>query len=107
MNIDFNDIYINLKWITWIIPAVFISGVGWLANYLYKVSKWEQFKLFKLLVNILLAAWLWYIVQWFIDETSSFYWPTLSITWFCAYPILQWLENNWVNFIVKILSKWH
>lgn len=87
-----------------IFPAVIISGIWWLANYLYKVSKWETFYFFKMIVNILLAAWLWYVVQWRMDSTSVLYWPTLSITGFCAYPILQFLEKNWQDFITKIIK---
>ena len=97
--------FIGIKWLMQILPAIIISWIWWFANYLYKVSKWEQFKFIKLIINISLAAWLWYVVQWWIESSSKLYWPTLSITWFCAYPILQWLEKQWDDLIVKLFKK--
>ena len=85
-------------------PAIIISAIGWLANYIYKTSKWEKFQLIKLIANIFLAWFLWYIVQAFIPSDSQMQWPLLAISWFCAYPILQLLETNGTNLISKFFK---
>lgn len=85
-------------------PAIIISSIGWLANYIYKTSKWEKFQLIKLVANIFLAWFLGYIVQAFIPADSQMQWPLLAISWFCAYPILQLLETNGTNLISKFLK---
>lgn len=85
-------------------PALIISSVGWLANYIYKTSKWEDFKLGRLIANIFLAGFIWYIVQAFIPHDSDAYWPLLAITWFCSYPILQMVESKRPNIISNFMS---
>lgn len=87
-----------------IAPAIIISSIGWLANYIYKTSKWEKFQLFKMVANIFLAGFLWYIVQAFIPLDNKMFWPLLAISWFCAYPILQLLETNWTHLIYKLIK---
>lgn len=85
-------------------PAIIISSIWGLANYIYKTSKWEPFQLMKLVANIFLAGFLWYIVQAFIPSDNQMFWPLLAISWFCAYPILQLLETNWTHLISKFLK---
>jgi len=87
-----------------LVPPVIISSLWWLANYLYKTSKWEKFQLFRMITNIFLAWFLWYIVQWFITPDSKMFWPMLAITWFCAYPILQLVETNGTALISKFIK---
>ena len=84
-------------------PAIVISMIWWLANYIYKTSKWEVFSIFKMIANVLLAWFLWYIVQAFVP-TGNMAWPMLAITWFCAYPILQLLETQGTNLISKFIK---
>ena len=54
-------------------PALVISMIGGLANYIYKTSKGEQFKLVKMIANIFLAGFLGYIVQALIPQNTQMF----------------------------------
>lgn len=84
-----------------IIFAIFISSVWWIANYLYKVSKGADFKPRRLMMNIVLAWFIWYVLQWFIEPWPAM-WPLLAIWGFCVYPILQLIESKWPEFVSHI-----
>jgi hypothetical protein len=47
------DFMKDYAWTPWV-----IGGLGWLAHYIYQVSKWERFRLFFFLANVFLAGWL-------------------------------------------------
>lgn len=80
--------------------GIIISGFGGLAHYLYKVSRGEKFYFTKLVINILLAGWVWYLCQemWL----SAFF---ISIAWFCTKTILDFLEERGGKIITDIILK--
>lgn len=81
-----------------------ISAFGGLAKYVYKSNKGEPFNIWKLLANMFLAWFLGYIVQGFVPSESQMFGPLLAITWFSAYPILQWLETSGKDLITKFMK---
>lgn len=77
-----------------------IASVGWFAHYLYKVSKWEVFSFSRLVINIVLAWWIWYLCQ---EMNLSSVW--ISIAWFCTYPLLNLIETRGTKIIADLLLK--
>ena len=75
-----------------------IAWVWWLIHYVYKLNKNEVFSFTKLVINIILAWWIWFLCQklWL----SEVY---ISIAWFCTYPLLNLIELKWPAIIKEIL----
>lgn len=76
-----------------------------IAMYLNQVRKWKPFKIGSFLINIFVAWWLWLIAKDFIpDWMWDLEYSIVSMVWFLAFPILDYLENKWiVLFINKVL----
>lgn len=85
------------------VQAWVTSGLGWFAHYLYVVSKWERFHIYMLLINMLLAFWLWTVIYSFIPDSSFKGW-IVGIAGFSTYPILSILEEKWTIIVEKYLK---
>ena len=83
-------LYYGWLWIIW-----------WIAVYLNQIRKWASFKYSMLAINIFLAWWIWWLSWASIPETVSFKNSLVSISWFLAYPILDILEERWVNLLIE------
>lgn len=81
---------------SWII----LSGVGGFVHYIYKVSRWEKFFFTRLVINIILAWWVWFLLSEF--GLSAFF---ISIWGFCTKTILELIEEKWGKIITEILIK--
>lgn len=89
------------------IIILIISWFGGIAHKVYHLSKpnsTETFSWMALLANLFLAWFIGYIVAGFIDHDSKLYWPSLSMAWFCAYPLLAILEKQGSKYLSKFLK---
>lgn len=79
---------------------VWIAWMWWLAHYIYKVSKWDKFSIVRLIINIILAWWVWFLGQemWL---SPAF----ISISGFCTYPILTLIEDKGARILTDLLIK--
>ena len=85
--------------------AEFIStGVIWsfggASFYLYKVSKWQSFKFWMFLINLILAFFIGYVIGKFL-EPSNYRDGIIAISGFSSFPILELLEKKWFLFFAK------
>lgn len=87
------------------VTAVLISGAGGIAHYLYEVKKGNEFRIWVFLINVLLAGWLGYVVMGFVPNDSKLFWPILSITGFCTWPVLRMFEQKWPEILERIFTK--
>jgi len=71
------------------------------AVYLNQVRKWAEFKYSMLAINIFLAGWIGWIAWETISDSLSFKNSLVSISGFLAYPILDILEQKWVNLLIE------
>lgn len=80
--------------------------LGWLANMLYKQSKWEKFKASNWVASITLS----FLVAWLIWEfIPQDYWLRdwlLWISWATSYTIMSFIQVNWHKLIFKSTSLW-
>ncbi len=81
-----------------------IAAIGGFANYVYRVSKGEKFSIMRLCLNMALAGWLWYVVWEFLPRGGLFN-AYVSISGFCAFPILDMIEKKWPALILRILNR--
>jgi hypothetical protein len=85
---------IMLYWTLW--------WIGGIAMYLNKVRKGKPFKVSMFLINVFVAWWLWVIIKDFIPENMwDFEYSIVSMTWFLAFPILDWVEEKWLIYFIK------
>jgi len=87
-------------------PYVGFSSFGGIAIYLHQMRKWKKFSFVWFIINTLMAWWLWWLVyiSWVIKWFDIGMQVTLiSITWYLAYPILDLVEERWLDFIIKKL----
>jgi len=94
------------SWHKEIIESITIYGALWgfggFVMYLNKVRKWTKFKVSMFLINIILAGWLWIIAQAFIIVSNpDIQYALVSIIWFLAFPILDFLEDNWLKLLIN------
>ena len=82
------------------VQAWITSWIGWLAHYLYVVSKWEHFKLWIFTINVFLAYWLWTVAFHFYPENGWI----MAIIGFSSYPTLQILERKGTELVTKIFK---
>jgi hypothetical protein len=88
--------FLNTVWIAWI---------WWASHYLYNVYKWQKFNIIMFLINIFLAWFVWYIIQWILPPDFSMIWPVCAISWFSAFPILALIEENYPKILEKYFNK--
>lgn len=94
-----------------ILATWWVAAFWWGANYLYQISKWEEFRTIQFIINIFLAGFVWYVVWWIMPEWLS---PDIqnsmvAISWFVCFPILDMIERKapWiVNNLINKVSKW-
>ena len=79
----------------------------WIAFYLNKVRNWVTFSLSLFFINIFISGWIWVITNEMLPWTFEDYriW-LISISWFLAYPILNYLEENWLNIFLNKYWIW-
>ena len=91
------------------IEAVAIYSTLWwlwgVVHYLDQVRKWEKFKLWLLVINLIISAWIGWIIWPILPEALSEpvrFWIT-SMSWFLSYIILKFIENKWLQLILSKL----
>lgn len=76
--------------------------VWWVAMYLNQVRKWTPFKLWMFCINIFVSWLIWF---WVWVSMPQYVWDIqysiISISWFLAFPILDYIEENWLNIFIK------
>lgn len=79
-----------------------IGWFWWAIMYLNQVRKWKPFRIGMFLINVLVASWIWILVK---DLIPSNLWDikysVVSVAGFLSFPILDYLEENWVSLIIK------
>ncbi len=79
-------------------------GIGWIAMYLNQVRKWKPFKITVFFINVFIAWWIWLIIKDFIPASMwDVQYSIVSLSWFLAFPILDYLEEKWVPYFLKKL----
>ena len=99
------DLVETLKIIDSTVSAILISGMGGIAHYFYQVQKGEKFQFGMFIINIILAGWLGYVISGFVPNDSGMYWPLLSISGFCTYPLLRLIEKKTPEIWLRIINK--
>jgi len=86
----------SIAW-TWALWALW--GI---AMYLNQIRKWKPFKIGGFIINILVAWWLWVVAKDFIPVWAGEYnYSIVSMVWFLAFPILDFLEDKGVSLILN------
>ena len=96
----------NIKdWLSQMLPYGSLWAIWGIAMYLNQVRKWRPFRIWTFLINVFVAWWLWIIVKDFIPASAGdLQYSIVSMTWFLAFPILDYLEEKWANLLInKIL----
>lgn len=75
--------------------------IGGVALYLNQVRKWKAFKPTMFFINVLLAWWIGWLVDGMIADDITIRLQLISISWFLAYPILDFIEDKWLNYLIK------
>lgn len=78
-----------------------LGALGGVAVYLNQLRKWTGFKWSMFFINVILAGWIWWIASQFIPDTLAIKNSIISISGFLAYPILDLLEEKWINLIIE------
>lgn len=98
------------------IQTIWVWMAAWLMHYVYSVVKWDKFRIYWAISNIVIAWWIGYLA-WIVFPVG---YPLrdviISILWFCAYPLLNTIENYWpclfkavietILFNIKNPKKW-
>ena len=87
------------------LPYGVLWWVGGVAMYLNQVRKGKQFKLWMFCINVLVAGWLWIVAKDFIPATmGDFQYSLVSLVWFLAFPILDWIEDKGLTLLINKLT---
>jgi len=87
-------------------PYIWFSSFWGVAIYLHQLRKWKTFSLVWFIINAIMAWWLWGLVylSWVLDSfTVGMQVTLISITWYLAYPILDLIEEKWLDLLIKKL----
>ena len=78
------------------------------AVYLNQIRKWTTFKWSMFIINVILAGWIGWLASEFISDDIAIKNSLISISWFLAYPILDLLEEKWINILIQkyLWKKW-
>lgn len=90
-----------------VLPYASLWALWGIAMYLNQIRKWKPFKIWAFCINIFVAGWIWVVMKDFIPESLwGLQYSLVSIAWFLAFPILDFLEEKWLTlFIDRILWK--
>ena len=76
-------------------------ALWWIAVYLNQLRKWTIFKWSMFFINVVLAGWIGWLASQFIPDTLAIKNSLISISGFLAYPILDLLEEKWINLLIE------
>ena len=89
-------------WVEQIIPYGSLWAIGWIAMYLNQVRKGKPFRIGTFIINVLVAGWIGIVVKDFIPESAwDLTYSIVSMTWFMAFPILDYMEDKWMSILIK------
>jgi len=88
--------------------VVIYTSLGWiwgLVHYLDQVRKGERFKFWLLAINIIISAWIWWVMWPLLphDLTDTTKFSIISVSWFLSYIILKFIEDRWLQLLLKKL----
>lgn len=95
---EFTDFIVQSPWLAWAIWG----GV----TMAQAARKWKKFKFVWICLNLFVAWWVWVMVSWLLPEDSGNFWYfCISASWFLAYPLLDFLEDKWLDLFIKYLKR--
>jgi len=88
------------------LAAGWYGAIGGLALYLNQIRKGVVFNLAKLITNVLLAWFIWWLIGWILPLDILGREQLIAISGFLAYPILDLMEEKWLDFLIdKVIKK--
>ena len=91
------------------IPYGWLWALWGIAMQLNSMRKWIPFKIWKFVINIVLAVWIWYIVWSIIPESVwDMKFSLISVSGFLSHFFLDFIEKNWFKLLIKrfLWDKW-
>lgn len=87
--------------------AIIAAAIGWLAHYIYDITKeWSKSKhsYLRLSSSIFLAGFVGYVVYNLMPVNSDITWPVVSIAGFSTTKVLPMIEALSVKFLKKYIN---
>lgn len=81
--------------------------IGGMAHYMYQLNKGEHFRLRAFVLNLFLSFFIWYVVWALLPERGDLKYGLVSMSGFCTFPILSWMEKDgFKNILSIVFKKW-
>jgi len=93
----------NIKdWVDQTAPFAWLWAMWWVVMYLNEVRKWKPFKIWSFILNIVIAWIIWFFAKDFIPSNMwDIKYSLVGIVWFLSFPILDWLEKDWLTLLIN------
>lgn len=84
----------------------FLGVIWWAVMMAQAARKGKKFKILGIILNLFVAWWVWIMVSYILPEDAGNFGNfCVSISWFLAYPLLDFLEDRWLDLLVKYFKR--